>query len=335
MRYVGLDVHLKTSTLCILDEVGRHVKTLTVRGTRLRLLDELAKVPAPFAVCFEASCGYGWLYDRLRPLASRVVVAHPGQLRLIFRSKRKNDRIDAMRLAKLLFLNEVPPAYVPALEVRSWRALVEFRQGVLGQRVAVKNRLRALLRSHGIASPRSLWTKPGRTWLRAVELPTAWDDLQRDQGLQQLASLNRQLRKIDKQLDRFGGKQPSVCLLQTIPGIGPRTAEAVAAYIDDPHRFSRSKQVGSYFGLVPSQDASAGINRLGHVTRLGPSTVRRLLAEAAWQAIRHSPRAAAYYQRIRRDDPDRKKIALVATAHWLLRVMHAMLRTGEMWREAG
>ena len=73
-----------------------------------------AGLKPPFAVCFEASAGYGYLFERLQRVARRVVVAHPGHLRLIFRSKRKNDRVDAEKLAKLLFLDEVPGVYVPS-----------------------------------------------------------------------------------------------------------------------------------------------------------------------------------------------------------------------------
>ena len=96
-------------------------------------------------------------------------------------------------------------------------------------------------------------------------------------------------------------------LLQEIPGVGIRTAEAVMAYVDDPHRFHSVKAIGSYFGLVPCQDQSAGKNRLGHITRQGPSTVRKLLTEASWQAIRRSQEIRAYFERIRQGNPERKK----------------------------
>ena len=121
-------------------------------------------------------------------------------------------------------------------------------------------------------------------------------------------------------------------MVRTIPGVGPRTGEAVVAYIDEARRFSRNKCIGSYFGLVPCQDASGPVNRLGHITREGPAVVRRLLVEATWQGIRRSPEIRAYFERIQRGDADRKKIALVATAHHLIRVMLSMLKTGEVWR---
>ncbi len=127
MRYVGLDSHWRQSTICVLDHRGRKLLNRTIKGPWSKVLEEVGKVRKPFAVCFEASTGYGYLFERLQSVARRVVVAHPGQLRLIFRSKRKNDRVDAEKLAKLLFLDEVPPVYVPSSEVRSWRGFIGHR----------------------------------------------------------------------------------------------------------------------------------------------------------------------------------------------------------------
>jgi len=120
MYYVGLDVHYRTSTYCILNADGREVTCETIRGHWPKLLDRLSVLKGPWTVCFEATCGYGYLSRELSRIATRVIVAHPGQLRLIFRAKRKNDRIDARKLAKLLYLDEVPQVYVPGQEVQSW-----------------------------------------------------------------------------------------------------------------------------------------------------------------------------------------------------------------------
>ena len=105
------------------------------------------------------------------------------------------------------------------------------------------------------------------------------------------------------------------------------------AYIDRPERFHSNRSIGEYFGIVPSQDSSGGRERLGHITKQGPATVRRLVVEAAWQSIRHSPAVRARFERIMGGNAGRKKIALVAVAHYLLRVMLAMLKSGEGWRK--
>lgn len=140
MYYVGLDVHLRHTSICILDENGAKVKQQKLRGSWDLIAQELKSLKGSVAVCYEASCGYGYLYDLFHEVASRVVVAHPGQLRLIFRSKRKNDRADAEKLAKLLFLNEVPTVYVPSANVRAWRQLIEYRTRLVAKRTRAKIR---------------------------------------------------------------------------------------------------------------------------------------------------------------------------------------------------
>lgn len=341
MWHIGLDYHVRTSSLHILDSNGARIKSLTVRGSwkeLIQTLNEVAKearaASEKLAICYEASCGYGHLFEQLSRIAAKVVVAHPGQLRLIFKGKRKSDRVDAAKLATLLLLNQVPAVWVPDQDVRAWRRMIEHRRRTMDKRTACKNQIRALLRTHGITAParNKLWAQKQRPWLRSLELPTEAETLQRDMLVDELDHQDRQVHRVTRELDRIAAEHPGVALLRTIPGVGPRTAEAVCAYIDDARRFRRSKCVGAYFGLVPCQDASAATNRLGHITRDGPATARKLLVEAAWQGIRRSAAINAYYQRIVAGKDDRKKIALVATAHWLSRVMLAMLRSGEVWR---
>jgi transposase len=335
MQYIGLDVHQRTSTLCVIGPTGRVIRRQTIKGHPRCVVEHLRQIDQPFAVCYEASVGYGWLYDQLRAIAARVVVAHPGQLRLIFRSSHKNDRVDAEKLAKLLFLGEVPPVYVPSLDVRAWRGLIEHRHRCVAARTRSKNAIRALLRSHGVEAPKGigLWTGKGMQWLDDLELPTAIAMLRRDQLIDDVRHHTKKIKRVEKMLKTIADKHPGIAVLRTIPGVGIRTAEAFLAYVDDADRFGKSKSIGRYFGLVPRQDASAGFNRMGRITKDGPGTVRKVLTEAAWQGIRRSPAIRAYYERMKHGRDDRNKKALIATAHYLARVMLAILKTGEAWRE--
>jgi transposase len=334
MLSIGLDAHERTSSLCILDASGQIVKEQTVTGHPRRAVKWLGELKEPFQVCFEASTNYGWLYDELTSVAARVTVAHPGRLRLIFKSRRKNDRIDAARLAKLLYLGEVPSVHVPNLDVRAWRGLIEHRQSCVRERTRIKNGLRALLRSEGVESVRGrrLWTRAGQSWLATLQFPSSVSAMRRDQFLDDLSYLSRKINRVEAELAEIAAGHPGIALLRTIPGVGIRTAEAFLAYVDDPQRF-RGRSIGAYLGLVPRQDASGGVNRLGRITREGPATVRQMLAEASWQAIRRSDAVRRRFDRIRQDRQDRTKKALVATAHYLARVMISMLCTGEAWRE--
>lgn len=333
MLYVGLDVHSKSISICVLDENGKVIQRQCVRRWD-QMLAFLERLPV-FAVCYEASCGYGALYDELSRLSDRVEVAHPGRLRLIFRSKRKNDRVDAKKLALLLLLDEVPRTHVPPAKVRAWRELINFRRQLIGKRTRAKNGVRALLRSVGLQAPArpGLWTKKGMAWLKGLEFSQPLYAVKRDLLVEQIETLSAQIARLEGELERFSRKNPAVRLLRSIPGVGLRTAEAMVAFLDDPLRFPHCKKIGAYFGLVPSQDQSAEKNHLGHITREGAPVVRQMLVEATWQAVRRSPTVRAYFERIQRNDPARKKIAVVATAHYLARVMWAMLRNGWEWEE--
>jgi transposase len=338
MHYVGVDVHQRRSSVCILDGRGKPVKEFSVKGNWAELLAQMSRaLPRPFRVCYEASCGYGYLHEKFSSAlgAASVQVAHPGQLRLIYRSKKKHDRIDAKKLAQLLFMDLVPRVHVPSADVRAWRGLIVYRNRLMNRRVGIKNQIRGLLRNLGIVAPagKRLWSGKGLRWLKEQITPEL-AALQRDIATEELEDLNGRIRRVEKQLNAIADASPAVALLKTIPGVGVRTAEAVVAYVDDVRRFSRNRQIGSYFGLVPCQDASADRNRLGHITRDGPAVVRKLLCEACWRGISKSPALRAYFERITKADPDRRKIALVATAHHLARVMGAMLRSGECWRES-
>ena len=331
MLYVGLDVHAKESTFAFLADGEPKPRTKTVRGPLRRVVEELARIKGPFELAFEASNGYGPLYDMAAKMAKRVVVAHPGKLRLIFRSKNKNNPADAKALVQLLRAGFLPEVYVPKPQLRAWRRLIGHRVRLVGQRTRVKCTLRALLRGVGVEMPKGLWRKAGLAWLEALTLESRGDTLMLKDYLAHLAYLNCAIRRAEHELDRIARNHPAVVLLRTIPGVGPRTAEALVAWVGDPRRFASIKAVGNYFGLVPCEDSSGSHRHFGHITHEGPAVVRRLLNQSAWQAIRHSPHVRAVYDRIRRDDPERRKIALVATMHYLARVMVTMLRTGETW----
>src|SRR5260370_28114203 len=188
----------------------------------------LEGLPDRFEVCYEASCGYGHFHDLLRPLAARVLVAHPGQLRLIFRSKNKNDRSDGARVAKLLYLCETPTVHVPSLEVRTWRELINCRSQVIAKRTRAKNTVRALLRSAGVVPPKQpgLWTKKGLAWLRQLALPTASQQLRRDLLLEEIETPLPQGRPIQQQLNRQAPQTSPVAQPPRLPRVGPRPAHA-------------------------------------------------------------------------------------------------------------
>jgi transposase len=169
------------------------------------------------------------------------------------------------RLAKLLYLGETPTVHVPSPEDRAWRELINCRSQVTAKRTRAKNSVRALLRSAGVVPLKQpgLWAKRGLAWLRQVPLPTASQQSRRDLLLEEIETLIRQIQRIEQQLNHQAHCSPAVTCLRTIPGVGVRTAEAAAVFIDDPLRFPHSNSVGRYFGLDPLKTSQARRNGSG------------------------------------------------------------------------
>ncbi len=218
MWYVGMDVHARQTTSCVLDENGRKIKTRTVRSGWRTVVAELKRLGHPFAVCYEASTGYGMIFDSLAKVAERVEVAHPGHLRLIFRSKRKNNAFDAEKLSKILYLNVVPKVHVPSAEVRSWRATIKYRHRMVDERTRAKNAIRALLRGLAIDAPKGLWTKRGLAWLEGLAFDQEGDALRRDLLLECVRHQDTLIKRVEKWLNKAAQENLAVRLLMTIPG---------------------------------------------------------------------------------------------------------------------
>ena len=188
MYYVGLDIHQRSTSVEILDRNGKLVKRGEWKVPWPQLAEQLRREAiGPLAVCLEASCGYGYLYDPFAAVAQQVKAVHPGSLRLIYKAKRKNNRVDAGKLARLLHLDAVPCVWVPGKDTRLWRQTIEFRQSLLIRLVALKNQTRASLRERGIAAPKGLFTAEGMAWFATQgEADDAWA-LRRDLLIEELS----------------------------------------------------------------------------------------------------------------------------------------------------
>jgi transposase len=332
-----MDVHYKTTTFCLFDPAAKPADQYRTRSTPTTA-DAYRAVLEPLkGVCriaYEVGTQAQWVAAIVRPLAVEVQVANPSRVPWLFRDGRKNDRLDARKLATLLYLNQLPTVHLPPAEVSAWRALINFRRNLVSRRTAVKNQVRAMLRASGLHCPYpSCWTYKGLSWLRAQTFDAIRQPML-NMHLEELERINKQLHDVHGRLNAIARTQPNVALLRSIPGVGPRTAEALVAFADKVDRFRRSRQFAAYFGMVPKLDASASVERHGHISKRGPSVVRWVLVEATYQVIRHSPALKAFFTRLWRGSPSRRKKALVGTARKLLTIMFAMLRGQSRFEES-
>ena len=151
MYYIGLDVHKKTISYCVKDAAG-HVHQEGKIGSTRRELDAWIKtLPQPRMIAMEATIFTGWIYDHLLPHAEKVKVAHPLMLRAIAAAKKKNDKIDAGKIADCLRCDFLPECHMASTEIRDRRRTLRYRNLVIKQMVQMKNRVSGLLLETGVS----------------------------------------------------------------------------------------------------------------------------------------------------------------------------------------
>jgi transposase len=282
---LAIDLGKYKSVACVHDQGTGEVGFTTLETTRAELQKLIGKTK-PVVVIIEACLLAGWVHDLCGELGVRCLVANTASEAWKFKHlKRKTDKDDALRLAQLYRLGQLPTVTLPPTTIRQWRSLIACRQSLVGQRVAVQNRIRALFVAQGLPAPRGAkaWTEIGLAGMasQAKTLSECGpDELWR--GLLELALTEyRQLTELIAQatarLDALGKQSADVILLETAPGLGPRTAETVAAYLHDAPRFKTAKQVSAYSGLVPRQHQSGEMDRRGRITKRGPALLRKML----------------------------------------------------------
>src|SRR5271163_70161 len=150
MYYIGLDVHKKKISYCVKDGSGRIYSEGVVAATRMELDQWMKTLPQPWTAAMEATIFTGWIYDHLLPYAAALKVAHPLMLRAIAAAKKKNDRIDASKIADCLRCDFLPECYMASTAIRERRRTLRYRNLLVRQMVQTKNKISMLLMEAGV-----------------------------------------------------------------------------------------------------------------------------------------------------------------------------------------
>lgn len=341
MNILAMDLGKSKTVFCDYDsDNGKH--EFGKVKTEPQQIHDLIITRSPDRVVFEICAIAGWVYDIARALGVEAEVANPNHDAWRWKNvKRKSDRDDALKLARLSAMRQLPTVHVPQRQVRQKRALIQYRHRLIRRRTQIKNTIRAILNKEGLTMPkgRNGWTRGCLQWLyeQSVSLEKVGiEDMWRGQlwmELQMLKSISSAVKQVEGKLDELARSDEQVRRLETIAGVGPRLAEAIVAFLDEPQRFASGKQVGSYAGLTPKQYQSGQMDRQGRISRHGNKLLRCLLVEISWISLRYNPWARQSYQRLLRGSPSRKNIAIVALARKLLVRCWAMLRDEQAWRD--
>ena len=336
-HFAGLDVSVKETSVCIVDDTGRIVREVKVASEPEALLQALKRP------CFhlkriglEAVPLSQWLFSTLAEAGLPVICVETRRMRLALKAQiNKTDRNDARGIAQMMRAGLYRPVHVKTLHSQKLRMLLTHRKLLQSKAIAIENDLRATLRNFGLKVGVA---GAAKFEARIKELVENLPDLAllvepllvvRRVLREQIGVLHRRLLAIVRDDD--------VCRrLMTVPGVGPVVALTYRATVDVPSRFRNSKAVGAAFGLTPSQHQSGESNRTSGISRCGDEMMRMMLYEAAHIMLVRSTRWSwlkAWAMQIARRRGMKK--AIVALARRLAVIMHRIWVDGTEFRWTG
>src|SRR5436190_257227 len=332
--FAGLDVSVKETSVCIVDDAGKIMQEARVASEPEALLQVLTNTIYRFKrVGLEAGPLSQWLYSVLAEAGLPVICVETRLMRAMLTAQiNKTDRNDARGIAQMMRVGLYRPVHVKTLRSQKLRMLLTHRKLLQSKAIAIENDLRGTLRNFGLKVGIAGWP---RFEARIAELVENLPDLVvlvepllivRRVLREQIVALHRRLLVIVRDDD--------VCRrLMTVPGVGPVVSLTYRATVDVPARFRKSKAVGAVFGLTCSRDQSGERDRPGAISRCGDEMMRTMLYEAAQSMLVRSTRWSwlkAWAMQIAKRRG--MKRAIVALARRLAVIMHRIWVDGTEFR---
>ena len=333
-HFAGLDVSVKETSVCIVDDTGRIVGEVKVASEPEALLQVLTNPAYHFRrIGLEAGPLSQWLFSALAEAGLPVICVETRHMRAVLKAQiNKTDRNDARGIAQMIRAGLYRPVHVKTLRSQKLRMLLTHRKLLQSKAIAIDNDLRGTLRNFGLKVGMAGAVKFEARIKQLVEnLPDLAALIEpllvvRRVLREQLGILHRRLLAIVK--------DDEVCRrLMTVPGVGPVVALTYRATVDVPARFRTSKAVGAAFGLTPSTHQSGESERTGAISKCGDAMMRVMLYEAAQIMLVRSTTWSwlkAWAMKIARHRGMKK--AIVALARRLAVIMHRIWVDGTEFR---
>jgi transposase len=334
-HYVGLDVSLKETAICVVDENGvviREGKAFSDPEAIIAWLNESGLSVAK--VGLEIGGLARWLYGELRAGGLQAICIDPRRLRGVTKTMPiKTDRNDARAIAQVMRVGWYTVVHIKSGPSQELRMLLNNRKTLLTKQIDIENEIRGVLRVFGLklSGRISQATFEQRTLELVADQPRLAAMLR--PMLVARAALRQQYGVLHKMVLELVRREPTCQRLMTIPGVGALTAITFVTTIDDPDRFQHSRDVGAHLGLTPRKYASGETDRNGAISRCGDVMLRTVLYQAAlalltrtqrWSALKAWGVQVAKRRGLRR--------AVVAVARKLSIVMHRIWTDGSEFR---
>ena len=331
---IGLDLGDRSSSYCVLDEAGKILLEQKLPTTPEGMKQTFARMPRS-RIAMETGTHSPWVSRLLKGLGHEVIVAHAQNVRLIVKSRRKDDRMDARTLARLV---RIDPELLSPVQHRSAQAQLHLteiraRAGLVSARTALVNAARGLVKSHGERLRKCGTQQVSREIAGGLStgLREALEPL-----LREVESLNERIREYDRRIERMTKERyPETALLKQVKGVGDLIATSYVLTIEDPHRFRKSRDAGCFVGLQPGRRNSGDSEPQLHISKEGDRYLRTLLVQGAHYILgpfgedsdlrRWGQKLAA------RGGKNGKKRAVVAVARKLAVLLHRLWVGGEVY----
>ncbi|MEZ0305640.1 MAG: IS110 family transposase [Hyphomicrobiaceae bacterium] len=329
-HYAGIDVSLEQSSICVVDVSGKIKVEAKVASNPQALASWFASSGLPLTrIGLEAGPLSQWLYAGMRQAGLAVELLETRHVRAAFKTMPvKSDRNDARGIAELMRVGWFRPVHCKSLAAQEMRAQLTARKQVQSKLFDIEGSLRGILRGFGLkVGP----TTPKRFGQRIEELVSGHTTLQEIAAalLAVHAVLLREFAGFEKRVRQAARSDERVRLLMSIPGVGAIVGLTYASAVDDTGRFKSSKMVGAHFGLTPKKYQSGETDYMGRISKIGDSSVRVALYEAAHVILTRAVKGSAlksWAARLAKRAGQKK--AKVALARKLAVIMHRMLADG-------
>jgi transposase len=331
---IGFDLGDRFSSYCVLDEDGEIILEQRL-ATTPEAVEQIFGRMAPCCIAMETGTHSPWVSRLLTALGHEVIVAHAQKVRLIVKSRRKDDRIDARTLARLA---RIDPELLSPVQHRSAQAQLHLteiraRAGLVSARTALVNAARGLVKSSG-----ERLRKCGTQQVRRESTSTLSAGLQEalEPLLREVESLNERIQEYDRRIARMAKETyPETALLKQVKGVGDLIATAYVLTIEDPHRFRKSRDAGCFVGLQPGRRNSGESEPQMHISKEGDEYLRTLLVQGAHYILgpfgEDSDLRRWGQQLAARGGKNAKKRAVVAVARKLAVLLHRLWVSGEVY----
>jgi transposase len=248
-KYIGLDVHQATISVAVLDSSGKLVMEAVLETKAETILQFIHGLRGTLRVTLEEGTCAAWLHDVLKPHVAQVLVCDPRKNALI-KSGNKSDRIDARKLADLLYLDKLHPVFHGETGNRALKELARSYLALTRDTTRVMNRLKALYRSWAIpcAGQRVYAPRYRSEWL--AKITEAGVHRRAEIYYDEFDALRSLREQVRRDLLAEGRKHKAMKLLRQIPSIGPIRAALLIALMQTPHRFRSKRQLWAYCGLA-------------------------------------------------------------------------------------